>query len=32
MFGLWSHNWILIAAGAACWAVYPLIGREIGEV
>lgn len=32
LFGLWSHDWKLILAGAVCWAVYPLIGRELGEV
>ena len=32
MFGLWSHSWLLIAAGLVCWCVYPLIGREISRV
>ncbi len=29
LFGLWSHSWPLILAGAICWAVYPLLGREL---
>ncbi len=29
LFGLWSHDWPLILAGAICWAVYPLLGREL---
>ncbi len=29
IFGLWSHSWTLVFAGAICWAVYPLIGREL---
>jgi hypothetical protein len=32
LFGLWSHSWPLILAGVACWAVMPLIGRQLGEV
>ena len=32
LFGLWSHDWRLIAAGVGCWAVYPLIGKQLGEV
>jgi hypothetical protein len=32
LFGLWSHNWVLIIAGAGCWCVLPLIGKELEEV
>jgi len=32
MFGLWSHDWRLIAAGVVCWMVMPLIGKELKEV
>jgi hypothetical protein len=32
MFGLWSHNWVLIVAGVGCWLVMPLIGKELKEV
>lgn len=29
LFGLWGHNWVLVLAGALCWAVAPLLRREI---
>ncbi len=29
LFGLWSHDWRLILAGAICWTIYPLAGREL---
>jgi len=27
--GAWGHNLTLMLAGAACWAVGPLLGREL---
>jgi hypothetical protein len=29
LFGLWSHDWRLILAGLTCWAVTPLLRREL---
>ena len=31
LFGLWSHDWYLILAGAGCWAVSPLIRHDLKE-
>lgn len=31
LFGLWSHDWRLIAAGVVCWCVMPLIGKELKD-
>lgn len=32
IFGLWSHDWRLLLAGAVCWCVMPLIGNELEDV
>lgn len=29
LFGLWSHDWPLILAGLACWALTPILREEI---
>jgi hypothetical protein len=29
LFGLWSHDWRLIAAGLICWAVMPMLRHEL---
>lgn len=31
LFGLWGHSWALILAGGVCFAVAPLLGRELED-
>jgi hypothetical protein len=31
VFGLWAHDWRLIAAGLICFVIWPMISKEIAK-